>query len=85
LGIGLGLGAGLSLLLELQDSSFRDVAEVEAYLGVPVICAISNIRLEKDIKSDRRKAILWWTFLSFTVLLLLGAMAYLYKTGRIII
>ena len=85
LAAGLGLGGGLALLLELQDSSFRDVAEVEAYLGVPVICAISLIRTEKDIKADWRKAIVWWTLLTLAVFVLLGAMGYLYKTGRIIV
>ena len=85
LAAGLGLGGGLAFLLEVQDSSFRDVAEVEAYLGLPVICAISRIRTDKDIKAERRKSFIWWALLIFSVGVLLAAMAYLYKTGRIII
>ena len=85
LAAGLGLGGGLAFLLEVQDSSFRDVAEVEAYLGLPVICAISRIHTAKDIKAELRKAVIWWALLILSVGVLLAAMAYLYKTGRIII
>lgn len=85
LAAGLGLGGGLALLLEVQDSSFRDVADVESYLGLPVICAISLISTDKDTKANRRKTTLWWILLVTAVVVLLAAMAYLYKTGRIIV
>lgn len=85
LAVGLGLGGGLAFLLELQDSSFRDVLEVENYLGVPVICAIPLIVSDKDNAANRRRSLAWLALLFISVLLLLGGMAYLYKTGRIII
>lgn len=85
LAVGFGLGGGLALLLELQDSSFREVLEVENYLGLPVICAIPLIISDNDRKRSRRRSFAWLALLLVAVLLLLGAMAYLYKTGRIII
>jgi polysaccharide chain length determinant protein (PEP-CTERM system associated) len=85
LAAGLGLGGGLVFLLDLRDASFRDVADVEAYLGVPVICAISLIHTEQDTRTTRRKSIAWWSLVTLSVVGLLGALAYLYKSGRIII
>jgi len=85
LAAGLGLGGGLAFLLELQDSSFRDVAEAESYLGMPVICAIPLIISDKEIKANRRRSLAWLVLLLVSVVILLGGMAYLYKTGRIII
>ena len=82
---GLALGGGLVALLEVQDSSFRDVSELEAVLGLPVICAISRIRNELDLRRERRRAMIWWTILAMALLVLLAALAYLYKTGRIIV
>ncbi|MDA8160965.1 MAG: Wzz/FepE/Etk N-terminal domain-containing protein [Desulfobacteraceae bacterium] len=82
---GLALGGGLVALLEVQDSSFRDVSELEAVLGLPVICAISRIRNELDLRRERRRAMIWWTILALALLVLLAALAYLYKTGRIIV
>lgn len=83
--VGFGLGGGLSFLLELQDSSFREVLETENYLGLPVICAIPLIVSDNDRKKSRRRSLAWLLLFLVAVLLLLGAMAFLYKTGRIII
>jgi len=85
LAVGLGLGGGLAFLLELQDSSFRDVMEVENYLGVPVVCAIPLIISDKDRRLDWHKFLAWLVLFVVSVVLFLGAMAYLYKTGRIIL
>ncbi len=85
LAVGLGLGAGIAFVLELQDSSFRDVAEAEIYLGVPVICAIPLIISDNDAKANRRRSLAWLVLLIVSVVSLLVGMAYLYKTGRIII
>jgi polysaccharide chain length determinant protein (PEP-CTERM system associated) len=85
LAVGLGLGGGLAVALESQDTSFRDVAEVEAYLGLPVICAIARIRTAKDGTAERRRTMAWWALLFLAVALLVGAMAKLYQSGRIIL
>lgn len=85
LGVGVGFGCGLAFLLEMRDSSFRDVVEIEDYLQLPVICAIPFIENEIDLRAKRRKAIFWWTLIAVLVIGILGGMAYFYKTGRIII
>lgn len=84
LALGLGLGGGLAMALESQDTSFRDVAEVEAYLGVPVLCAVPRIRTDQDCQAERRRAWLWWTLVLLMVAVLLAVMTYLYLRGRII-
>lgn len=83
--VGLGVGCGLAFLLEMRDSSFRDVAEIEDYLRLPVICAIPFIENDKTLRSKRRRGILWWVLVVITLIGILLGMAYLYKTGRIII
>ncbi|MBA3014493.1 MAG: hypothetical protein KKD63_12360 [Proteobacteria bacterium] len=85
LGVGVGVGCALAFLLEMRDSSFRDVSEIESYLQLPVVCAIPLVENDMDIRAKRRKAILWWTLVAVLLLGILGGMAYLYKTGRIIV
>jgi len=85
LAVGLGLGGGLTLLLEVQDSSFRDVSDAENYLGVPVVCAIPLIISDKDLKVNQRWMLAWLALFLVAAAMLLGGMAYLYKTGRIIV
>jgi polysaccharide chain length determinant protein (PEP-CTERM system associated) len=41
--LGLGMGLGLSYAREFFDTSFKDVNELEAALGLPVTCAIPLI------------------------------------------
>ncbi|MCP4706353.1 MAG: hypothetical protein GY865_17280 [candidate division Zixibacteria bacterium] len=48
--LGLILGGGLVLVLELLDSSFKHVEDVEEYLGIPVIGVIPVIDSAKKIK-----------------------------------
>ncbi|HIC91386.1 MAG TPA: hypothetical protein EYP21_04875, partial [Syntrophaceae bacterium] len=45
--LGLGAGCGLAFLAEMLDKSFRNVKEVEEYLGVPVLAAIPLIKKQK--------------------------------------
>jgi uncharacterized protein involved in exopolysaccharide biosynthesis len=47
--IGLGLGLGLSWFRETLDQSFHTVAEVEGYLGLPVLVAIPNLKEERGL------------------------------------
>jgi polysaccharide chain length determinant protein (PEP-CTERM system associated) len=45
--LGLAVGFGLAWFRESLDRSFHTVAEVESYLGIPVIATLSNLREEK--------------------------------------
>jgi len=83
--LGLGLGGGLAFLLEMMDTSFREVYEVEEYLGLPVACTLPHLMTRHEEKVERLKAVAWATVFVLAWGGLLGTMAYLYKAGRIII
>lgn len=51
---GLGLGLGIPLIWDFLDASFRDVNDLEAFLGVPVVCSIPFIEIGRE-KAWRRK------------------------------
>ena len=52
---GLGLGFGVPLVWDFLDPSFRDLNDIEAYLGVPVLCTIPLIETEREQTWCRRK------------------------------
>ncbi len=85
LGLGLALGGGLAFLLELRDSSFRDAADLESYLGLPVVCVLPVIRTQAEAKGEKLRFAAWVSALLVSVVVLVGAVIYLYKAGRIII
>lgn len=53
-GVGLSLSLGTIMLLDFVDTSFKDVAEVEDFIGVPVICAIPFIEKEAETRKEKR-------------------------------
>jgi len=85
IGVGLALSFGTILGLDLVDTSFKDVGEIEEYIGVPVVCAISYI--EKDGETSRARFLfrLSVTLVSIYGAGLLAAIAYLWFKGMIII
>ena len=52
---GLGLGFGVPFVWDFLDPSFRDLGDIEAYLGVPVLCTIPLIETEREKNWCRRK------------------------------
>lgn len=50
---GVALGVFPLFVLDFIDTSFKDVEEVEEYIGVPVICAIPIIEKETEIKKEK--------------------------------
>jgi len=85
LALGLGLGAATSFLLELGDPSFHDAEDLEAYLDLPVVCSLPRIYSLREKKMRRLQTVGWSAALTVSVAVLLFAMVYFYKTGRIII
>ena len=51
--LGMGVGLGGVLLFDFIDTSFKDVGELEEYIGVPVICAIPFIEKEVEAKKEK--------------------------------
>lgn len=83
LGVAGGLGSVLGI--DLMDTSFKNVQELEAFLNIPVTCALPLIVLETEKKQEKRKNILWyWIFTVWLLLLITGAVA-LWLRGSIII
>lgn len=82
---GLGVGGGLALLLDSLDTSFKDVATLEAYLGVPVTCAIPRLETVAERRRHKIGHLLWVVGVTAGGVALLAAMFYLKHQGRIII
>ncbi len=84
-GAGLGLGFILTVLLDFIDTSFKDTGEIEAYVGLPVICTVSLI--EKEAETHKRKTLFVLSVVFFSVygVALLAALGFLWKKGLIII
>ncbi len=81
---GLGFGCAIAFFFNIIDTSFRDVSDLESYLGVAVSCAIPYVETKKEIKVKKIKR------MSFTILLviycatLVGVTIYFYQTGRVV-
>lgn len=84
LALGLGVGGGLALTLELLDTSFKDAADVEQALGVPILCAIPYLESELDKKRKKMQALLWTSALVVSILIISAGMIYLFKKGLIV-
>ncbi|MCK9296320.1 MAG: Wzz/FepE/Etk N-terminal domain-containing protein [Desulfobulbaceae bacterium] len=84
-GLGLGIGGGLALGLELVGTSFKDPADVEKYLGIPIVCAVPNIYTEAELKKRKIRQIFWGALLFVCVILIVAATGYFWKQGMIIL
>ena len=45
--LGLAIGLGLAWFRESMDRSFYEVSDLEAYLGVPVLASLMNLKEEE--------------------------------------
>ena len=68
LAAGIGIGGGLIFLLEYMDNSFRKPEDLEATLGLPVLCTIPQLYQSKEMKMGRINQILF----AFSALVSLG-------------
>lgn len=82
---GLALSFGTILGLDLMDTSFKDVGEIEEYIGVPVVCAISYIKKDGETRRARFLFRLSVALVSIYGAGLLAAIAYLWFKGMIIV
>lgn len=85
LAVGLGMSVGSLIFLDFIDTSFKDVGELEEYIGVPVICALPFIEKEQEIKKDKRKNLLVLILVSLYAVILITALVVLFIKGMIII
>jgi polysaccharide biosynthesis transport protein len=80
--LGLAMGAGLILAFDVfVDTSFKDKNEVEAFLQVPVTCALPLLVTETEKRNKKIKDILWYCFFGAWFLILMAATLYLNRQG----
>jgi len=84
-GLGLGAGFGLALGQELLGTSFKDPSEVEAYLGIPVVCAVPNIYTKPELRKRKIRQIIWGALLVVAVTVIVVATVYFWKQGMIVL
>jgi len=82
---GLGLSFGSVLFLDFIDTSFKDVGELEEYIGVPVICAIPFIEKEAEIRKEKLKFRGSVALVSLYGAVLLTVIAIMWFKGMIIV
>ncbi len=85
--IGLGLAAGgtISMFLELMGTSFKDPAELETYLNVPVVCAIPAVLTKKELIKKKYISITLNSILAIAAGAIACTAVYLWKQGMIIL
>lgn len=82
---GLGLGLVLSYSREFMDSSFKNVHDLETFIGLPVTCAIPLLPTDHEKKLALAGKILWFTVLGTGFALLGATMLVLWLRGNIIL
>jgi len=85
IGIGLAAGGGIALGLELLSTSFTDPVEMEAYLKVPVVCAIPTIYTKNEVMRKKAIHFIWYIILFIAFGSVLGVAGYFWKQGMIIL
>lgn len=79
--LGLGAGLGLTFVLEYLDRSFKDVEELEEFLGVGVLAALPLVKTERELAQARRRKLLIAAACAAALLLYIGFLAYAHYTG----
>ncbi|MCL2789700.1 MAG: hypothetical protein FWD79_03565 [Desulfobulbus sp.] len=82
---GLGISLGYILLTDFVDTSFKNIGELEEYIGIPVICSIPFIEKEAETRRDRLVFRVSLVLISSYAILLFGVIAFMKIKGMIII
>lgn len=82
---GAGIGFGIPIILSFLDSSFRDVSEIETFLGIHVICAIPLVQTNREKIWQKRKMYLGTVIAALLFLAIAALFAYCWRRGMIVI
>ncbi|MCL1981112.1 MAG: Wzz/FepE/Etk N-terminal domain-containing protein [Proteobacteria bacterium] len=82
---GLGLSLGFVLLADFTDTSFKNVGELEEYIGLPVICSIPFIDKEAEIRRDKIIFRISLGLISGYATVLLAVIVFMWTKGMIIV
>jgi len=81
---GLGGGIGLVLAMDFIDTSFKDVSEVENYLGLPVVCSIPYLKEHREVGKQRKQTVAIGAGFMMYALLFMVVLLYCVKKGLIV-
>ncbi len=82
---GLGIGALLAFGIELLDFSFKDQAEIESFLDLPVVCSVPYVKLADEERKGRRNFIIGAVLFVLSSLAFSAVVAFGWWKGYIII
>lgn len=82
---GLGIGFGVPFVWDFLDPSFRDLNDIETYLGVPVLCTIPLIETEGEKTWCRRKLQLGLLAAVVAFAAIAVLFAYCWRRGLIVV
>lgn len=82
---GLGLGLSLAYLREFVDTSFKNVKDLEAYLGIAITSAVPLLPTTSEQQWLRLRGTIWAVFLGCGFAALGGVMLLLWYLGLIIL
>jgi sorbitol-specific phosphotransferase system component IIBC len=78
-GLGLGLGFFLAAGREMKDTSLKNLKDVRAYTGLPVLGSVPLV--QSDFVAQRKRLLAWLAWSSACILgfaLMLGSVYYYY-------
>lgn len=83
--VGLGLGCAVPFTRAFLDSSFRDVNDLENYLGLQVACSIPLIETVREKTWRKRKTFIEITLGILAVLMVAAIFVYVWRRGLIVL
>jgi polysaccharide chain length determinant protein (PEP-CTERM system associated) len=82
---GLAVSVGFVVALDFIDTSFKDVGDLEDYIGVPVVCAIPFVEKSAETRRERFLFRLSLSLVCLYALALIIALVFMWIRGKIIV
>ena len=80
-----GFAIGVVFIAAFLDQSFRQTAEIEGYLGVPVVSVISYIETPHEKILEKRQTMIRALVFGICLLLVVGLFFFAWSKGKIVI
>jgi len=81
----LGVCLGLIISLDTLDTSFREAADIEKYLDIPVICSIPFVATRDEKKKRKLRSILWGSAFAMSGIVIAICLVFYWHKGVIIL